>query len=219
MEGIIIIFAVLSFLILIAFILTKKNKYSKNNNDNIEKQNEEEEYSDDIDSNEYTINEITEQRLKYMESGNIKTKKIMNIEESKIFYSMVKIFENYNVNPQVSFRAFLKGEEDTDSWKTFRDFYCDFLITYKRGDKINEPIAVIEYDGAGHFGNTEEMKIRIKNNDLVKEKLISKAGMKYFIIKEEDIKTDANKFIDDKKLESCLSNIINSLKSNDQYIN
>ncbi len=210
MEGIIIIFAVLSFLILIAFILTKKNKYSKNNNDNIEKQNEEEEYSDDIDSNEYTINEITEQRLKYMESGNIKTKKIMNIEESKIFYSMVKIFENYNVNPQVSFRAFLKGEEDTDSWKTFRDFYCDFLITYKRGSKMNEPIAVIEYHGGGHFGESEKKIERVKDNDMIREKLFNKIGLKYFIIKDYDIKMKSG-LIDTEKLNGCLKDINNIL--------
>ncbi len=179
----------------------KHNRYNKRkNNKNVKK-------------------DITEQRLSNMEAGNIVIKKIMNIEETKIFYSILNLFKDYNVYKQVSFKAFLDAEENTDAWKSFRDFYCDFLITYKRGDKINEPIAVIEYDGAGHFGNTEEMKIKIKNNDLVKEKLISKAGMKYFIIKEEDIKTDANKFIDDKKLESCLYSIINSLKSNDQYIN
>ncbi|WP_300703960.1 DUF2726 domain-containing protein, partial [uncultured Brachyspira sp.] len=110
--------------------------------------------------------------------------------------------------------AFLDTEEDTDVWKTFRDFYCDFLITYKKGDRINEPIAIIEYDGAGHFGNTEDMKERIKNNDTVKEKLINKAGMQYFIIEENNIKIDS-KFIDDKKLESCLFNIMDSIKNND----
>ncbi|WP_300713781.1 DUF2726 domain-containing protein, partial [uncultured Brachyspira sp.] len=157
---------------------------------------------------------ITEQRLSNMDTGNIKVKKIMNIEETKIFYSILKIFKDYNIYKQVSFKAFLDTEEDTDVWKTFRDFYCDFLITYKKGDRINEPIAIIEYDGAGHFGNTEDMKERIKNNDTVKEKLINKAGMQYFIIEENNIKIDS-KFIDDKKLESCLFNIMDSIKNND----
>ena len=159
------------------------------------------------------IQDITEQRLSNMETGNISIKKIMNIEETKIFYSMLNIFKDYNIYKQVSFKAFLDAEEDTDVWKSFRDFYCDFLITYKRGNKINEPIAVIEYNGAGHFGNTEDMKERIKkNNDMIKELLINKAGMQYFIIKENDIKIDS-KFIDDKKLEICLSDIMNSIKN------
>ena len=157
--------------------------------------------------------DITELRLENMNAGNISIKKIMNIEETKIFFLMLKIFRDYNIYKQVSFKAFLDAEENTDVWKTFRDFYCDFLITHKKGNKINEPIAVIEYDGAGHFGNNEYIKEKIKNNDFIKEKLIQRAGMQYFIIKEEDIKTN-NKFIDDKKLEDYLNKIIISLKSN-----
>ena len=157
--------------------------------------------------------DITELRLENMNAGNISIKKVMNIEETKIFFSMLKIFRDYNIYKQVSFKAFLDAEENTDVWKTFRDFYCDFLITHKKGNKINEPIAVIEYDGAGHFGNNEYIKEKIKNNDFIKEKLIQRAGMQYFIIKEEDIKTN-NKFIDDKKLEDYLNKIIISLKSN-----
>ncbi|ADG71104.1 DUF2726 domain-containing protein [Brachyspira murdochii] len=163
--------------------------------------------------NKYIKKDITELRLENMDTGNISTKKIMNIEETKIFFSMLKVFRDYNIYKQVSFKAFLDAEENTDVWKTFRDFYCDFLITHKKGNKINEPIAVIEYDGAGHFGNNEDIKEKIKNNDLIKEKLIQKAGMKYFIIKEKDIKIN-DKFIDDKKLENFLNSIIISLKSN-----
>lgn len=161
---------------------------------------------------EERIQSLSEQRLSNMETGNISIKKIMNIEETKIFYSILNIFKDYNIYKQVSFKAFLDAEEDTEIWKSFRDFYCDFLITYKKGNKINEPIAVIEYDGAGHFGHTEDMKERIKNNDMIKEILIDKAGMRYFIIKENDIKTDS-KFIDDKKLEICLNDIMNSIKN------
>ena len=158
----------------------------------------------------YPRKDITSQRLENMDTGNISIKKIMNIEESKIFFSMLKVFKDYNIYKQVSYKAFLDAEEDTDIWKSYRDFYSDFLITYKRGDNTNKPIAIIEYDGAGHYGHTEEMKERIKNNDLVKEQLIKKAGMKYFIIKEEDIKTNS-KFIDENKLDVCLYIIVNSL--------
>ena len=164
---------VVSFLsIIILFLIFSVNK--KNNSDNSSKENNDNQIStNDEYTDQYAINKITQQRLKYMESGNIKTKKVMNIEENKIFYSMVKILNNYNINPQVSFRAFLKGEENTNSWKTFRDFYCDFLVTHKKGSKINEPIAVIEYHGAGHFGDSEEQKKKVENNDYVREKLFN----------------------------------------------
>ncbi|QTM04034.1 DUF2726 domain-containing protein [Brachyspira hyodysenteriae] len=193
----------LSIIILFLIFLSKKqnNSSCKENNDN--------QVNND---SKYIFNKITDQRLKYIESGNIKTKKVMNIEENKIFYSMVKIFNDYNVNHQVSFRAFLKGEEDTETWKTFRDFYCDFLVTYKRGSKINEPVAVIEYHGGGHFGDTENQKKRVENNDYVREKLFNKIGLKYFVIKDYDIKMKSG-LIDEEKLNSFLNNINNILSN------
>ncbi|MEI0487529.1 DUF2726 domain-containing protein [Brachyspira intermedia] len=195
--------SILSIIILFLIFLSKKQKdtnYKKDDNNQVNS------------NDKYIFNKITDQRLKYIESGNIKTKKVMNIEENKIFYSMVKILNNYNINPQVSFRAFLKGEEDTETWKTFRDFYCDFLVTYKRGSKINEPVAVIEYHGGGHFGDTENQKKKVENNDYVREKLFNKIGLKYFIIKDYEIKMKSG-LIDEEKLNSFLNNINNILSN------
>ncbi|PPS22691.1 DUF2726 domain-containing protein [Brachyspira murdochii] len=198
------------FLVIILFAISKMDNRTKSCG---YKKNYYRRYRKYKKYNKYIKKDITELRLENMDTGNISTKKIMNIEETKIFFLMLKVFKDYNIYKQVSFKAFLDAEENTDVWKTFRDFYCDFLITHKKGNKINEPIAVIEYDGAGHFGNNEDIKEKIKNNDLIKEKLIQKAGMKYFIIKEKDIKIN-DKFIDDKKLENFLNSIIISLKSN-----
>ena len=198
---------ILSIVIIFFFSLKKisspkESNTNENKTYNYEEQNKE----------EFKINAITEQRLKYMDTGSIKTKRVLNIEETRIFYSMVKILNDYNVNPQVSFRAFLKGEEDTDAWKTFRDFYCDFLITYKRGSKMNEPAAVIEYHGGGHFGDTEEQKEKVKNNDMIREKLFSKIGLKYFIIRDSDIKMNSG-LIDEEKLSLFLKDV-NTILSN-----
>ena len=195
--------SILSIIILFLIFLSKKQKdtnYKKDDNNQVNS------------NDKYIFNKITDQRLKYIESGNIKTKKIMNIEENKIFYSMVKILNNYNINPHVSFRAFLKGEEDTETWKTFRDFYCDFLVTYKRGSKINEPVAVIEYHGGGHFGDTENQKKKVENNDYVREKLFNKIGLKYFIIKDYEIKMKSG-LIDEEKINSFLNDINNILSN------
>ncbi|MEI0558055.1 DUF2726 domain-containing protein [Brachyspira intermedia] len=195
--------SILSIIILFLIFLSKKQKDTNYKKDD----------DNQVNSNDkYIFNKITDQRLKYIESGNIKTKKVMNIEENKIFYSMVKILNNYNINPQVSFRAFLKGEEDTETWKTFRDFYCDFLITYKRGSKINEPVAVIEYHGGGHFGDTENQKKKVENNDYVREKLFNKIGLKYFIIKDYNIKMKSG-LIDEEKLNLFLNDINNILSN------
>ncbi len=90
----IIIVSIIIILIFIIFLISNKKKHKH------------ETYSNNNSNNEYTTNEITEQRLKYMNSGSIKTKRVMNIEETKIFYSMVKVLNNYNVNPQVSFEHF-----------------------------------------------------------------------------------------------------------------
>lgn len=202
--------AVSILLIVIIFLFLLKRKFiSKESNTNENKTDEEHNKKDE---ESFKINAITEQRLKYMDTGSIKTKRVLNIEETRIFYSMVKILNDYNVNPQVSFRAFLKGEEYTDAWKTFRDFYCDFLITHKRGSKMNEPAAVIEYHGGGHFGDTEEQKEKVKNNDMIREKLFSKIGLKYFIIKDSDIKMDSG-LIDEEKLSLFLKDV-NTILSN-----
>lgn len=198
--------AVIILSIVIIFFFSLKKTYSTKESNTNENKTDNYEEHEEQNKEEFKINAITEQRLKYMDTGSIKTKRVLNIEETRIFYSMVKILNDYNVNPQVSFRAFLKGEEDTDAWKTFRDFYCDFLITYKRGSKMNEPAAVIEYHGGGHFGDTEEQREKVKNNDMIREKLFNKIGLKYFVIKDEDIKMKAG-LIDEEKLISFLNDI------------
>ncbi|WP_300365543.1 DUF2726 domain-containing protein [Brachyspira sp.] len=207
MTEIIIAMAIVSAIILYLILFYKIKKTPESSKE--EYNNEIHDYNNNIsdeNEDEYKLNAITEQRLKYMESGSIKTKKIMNIEEMKIFYSMVKVFDNYNINPQVSFRAFLKGEENTASWKTFRDFYCDFLITYKNGSRMNEPAAVIEYHGGGHFGDTDKKRKRVSDNDMIREKLFNKIGLKYFILKDLDIKMKSG-LIDERQLNACLKNI------------
>ncbi len=71
---------------------------------------------------------------------------------------------------------------------------------------MNEPIAVIEYHGGGHFGDTEQQREKVKNNDMIREKLFNKIGLKYFVIKDEDIKMKAG-LIDEEKLISFLNDI------------
>lgn len=94
-------------------------------------------------NNQYNKQSKVERSLEYMADGKIRVKRIMNKEENQIYYTILKIFKNsYNINTQVSFKAFLDAEYGTKSWLSFRDFYCDFLLTYKIGEDYHKPAAV-----------------------------------------------------------------------------
>ena len=164
-------------------------------------------------NNQYSKQSKIERNLEYMYDGKIRVKRIMNKEENQIYYTILKIFKNsYNVNTQVSFKSFLDAEYGTKSWLSFRDFYCDFLLTYKIGEDYHKPAAVIEYHGGGHYGDSEESKSRVMENDFIKNEVLNKVGINIFIIKENDIKND-KKYIDNKKLEEFLINIYSQMKS------
>ena len=164
-------------------------------------------------NNQYSKQSKIERNLEYMYDGKIRVKRIMNKEENQIYYTILKIFKNsYNVNTQVSFKSFLDAEYGTKSWLSFRDFYCDFLLTYKVGENYHKPAAVIEYHGGGHYGDSEESKSRVMENDFIKNEVLNKVGINIFIIKENDIKND-KKYIDNKKLEEFLINIYSQMKN------
>ena len=163
--------------------------------------------------NQYKKQSKVEKSLEYLADGEISIKRIMNKEENQIYYTILKVFKNsYNINVQVSFKAFLDAEYGTKSWLSFRDFYCDFLLTYKIGDNYHKPAAVIEYHGGGHYGDSIESKNRVIENDCIKNEVLNKVGIKIFIIKEEDIKNN-KRYIDNKKLEEFLTDIYTQMKS------
>ena len=200
-----LIFIVVSFIIVVYFIskLSKYKGYGKRRRF----------YKYNKWNNQYSKQSKIERNLEYMYDGKIRVKRIMNKEENQIYYTILKIFENsYNVNTQVSFKAFLDAEYGTKSWLSFRDFYCDFLLTYKIGEDYHKPAAVIEYHGGGHYGDSEESKSRVMQNDFIKNAVLSRVGINIFIIKEDDIKND-KKYIDNKKLEEFLINIYSQMKS------
>ena len=200
-----LIFIVVSFIIVVYFIskLSKYKGYGKRRRF----------YKYNKWNNQYSKQSKIERNLEYMYDGKIRVKRIMNKEENQIYYTILKIFKNsYNVNTQVSFKAFLDAEYGTKSWLSFRDFYCDFLLTYKIGENYHKPAAVIEYHGGGHYGDSEESKSRVMQNDFIKNEVLNKVGINIFIIKEDDIKND-KKYIDNKKLEEFLINIYSQMKN------
>ena len=201
----VLIFIVVSFIIVVYFI-SKSSKYKGYGK-------KKRFYKYNKWNNQYNKQSKVERNLEYMADGKIRIKRIMNKEENQIYYTVLKIFKNnYNVNTQVSFKAFLDAEYGTKSWLSFRDFYCDFLLTYKIGENYHKPAAVIEYHGGGHYGDSAESKSRVMENDFIKNEVLNKVGINIFIIKEDDIKND-KKYIDNKKLEEFLINIYSQMKS------
>ena len=201
----VLIFIVVSFIIVVYFI-SKSSKYKGYGK-------KKRFYKYNKWNNQYNKQSKVERNLEYMADGKIRIKRIMNKEENQIYYTVLKIFKNnYNVNTQVSFKAFLDAEYGTKSWLSFRDFYCDFLLTYKIGENYHKPAAVIEYHGGGHYGDSAESKSRVMENDFIKNEVLSRVGINIFIIKEDDIKND-KKYIDNKKLEEFLINIYSQMKS------
>ena len=200
-----LIFIVVSFIIVVYFISKLSKSFGYGKRRRLYKYNKW--------NNQYNKQSKVERNLEYMSDGKIRIKRIMNKEENQIYYTILKIFKNsYNVNTQVSFKAFLDAEYGTKSWLSFRDFYCDFLLTYKIGENYHKPAAVIEYHGGGHYGDSEESKSRVMQNDFIKNEVLNKVGINIFIIKEDDIKND-KKYIDNKKLEEFLINIYSQMKS------
>ncbi|PZT48403.1 hypothetical protein B6S12_04215 [Helicobacter valdiviensis] len=147
------------------------------------------------------------ERLEYISSDTIKPKKLMNKDEYIIYYELCNVFkEEYMVSPQVSYKAFLSAK--SEAWKGFGDFYCDFLITHKKGLARGKPVCVIEYHGGGHYGFSNETKQRVQYNDDLKQILFGKiTSMVLFVIKEEDIKSKNFERIDEGKLKACIANI------------
>ena len=198
-----LIFIVVSFIIVVYFISKSSKSFSYGKK----------RFYKNKWNNQYNKQSKIERNLEYMYDGKIRVKRIMNKEENQIYYTILKIFKNsYNVNTQVSFKAFLDAEYGTKSWLSFRDFYCDFLLTYKIGEDYHKPAAVIEYHGRGHYGDSAESKSRVMENDFIKNEVLSRVGINIFIIKEDDIKND-KKYIDNKKLEEFLINIYSQMKN------
>lgn len=213
MEFLIVVFALL-FIFLLYFLI----KYGGDNYSDYDNEKKIYRYKNNKWNSQYNKQSKIERNLEYMSDGKIRVKRIMNKEENQIYYTILKIFKNnYNVNTQVSFKAFLDAEYGTKSWLSFRDFYCDFLLTYKVGEDYHKPAAVIEYHGGGHYGDSEESKSRVMQNDFIKNAVLSRVGIKIFIIKEEDIKND-KRYIDNKKLEELLISIYSQIKNSENQI-
>ncbi|TXJ31510.1 hypothetical protein EPJ69_07700 [Brachyspira aalborgi] len=83
-------------------------------------------------NNQYNKQSKVERSLEYMADGKIRVKRIMNKEENQIYYTILKIFKNsYNINTQVSFKAFLDANMEQNLGFHLEIFIATFFLHIK----------------------------------------------------------------------------------------
>ncbi len=104
---------------------------------------------------------------------------ILNYSERKLYWKLInQCSKNKNgiVFAQVSLGEILQ-HKDYSVYKDVNSKRCDFCIT----DRNFNPVAVIEYHGEGHYGETSNLR------DTVKRNAVESAGLLYFAITPNNI--------------------------------
>jgi hypothetical protein len=107
----------------------------------------------------------------------ITTRPVMNKSEQRFFMVLKEIVRDalpngYQVLSQVSFGEFLASKSKKVFW-SFNAKRADFLII----DTGCNPIAVVEYQGAGHSGRTLNSRFEANKRDRVKRCVFSAANV------------------------------------------
>jgi hypothetical protein len=103
---------------------------------------------------------------------------VLNKTEKRLFAAISSIIQpNLRLCPQVSYGEFLGCKSSRKFWK----------INAKRADMIvvNEDfhvVAVIEYQGSGHFGKTKTSRSNSLRRDRQKQKALKEAGIPLYEI-------------------------------------
>lgn len=98
---------------------------------------------------------------------------LLNRSERRLFWILVKLApRGWHVLSQVSYGEFL-------SCKSSRKF---FSINAKRADFVLcdasfAPVAVIEYQGGGHYGNSRKSRADAQRRDRQKRRALAEAGV------------------------------------------
>jgi len=96
-------------------------------------------------------------------------KALLNRSEKTIYWELIKRLKSqYCVCPQVSMGEYI-GCENKEGFDAINSKRNDFLIT----DKQFNPVAVIEFNGKGHYQGNYAMR------DQIKENAVTRAGLKF----------------------------------------
>ena len=129
---------------------------------------------------------IDQQFLAASSSNNYNKQYLLNKSEKKVYWLLVKYLkQKYCVNPQASLGEILRCENEI-GYRAINSKRSDFIIT----DKSFNPLAVIEYQGSGHYQSNYEVRDKIKSNAL------SNAGIEYIQFKKTDEDYIFNKLVE-----------------------
>lgn len=129
-------------------------------------------------------------------------KVLLNKSEMRLFHMIEAMLRGkpYRLLCQVSYGEFLRTRSKKAFWKVNAK-RADFLIV----DQDFNPVAVIEYQGAGHFGRTGQSADLARQRDNTKKRACLSAGLAWIEVPAK---------IDRAALDSSLRAVLN--KSHDQ---
>ena len=102
-----------------------------------------------------------------------KKRSLLNKSEHKVFADLAKALPNgHHLMCQVSYGAVLRNPS-RNRYMSINSKRADFMIF----DEQAQIVAVIEYQGSGHFGRSKESKARAIESDRIKRSALIDAGI------------------------------------------
>jgi hypothetical protein len=102
-----------------------------------------------------------------------KKRDLLNKSEQKVFADLAKIVpSDHHLMCQVSYGAVLQNPS-RNRYMSINSKRADFMIF----DEQAQIVAVIEYQGSGHYGRSHESKARATESDRIKRSALSDAGI------------------------------------------
>ena len=117
---------------------------------------------------------VGEAYRRYRENNTpFKKRSLLNKSEHKVFADLTKVLPNgHHLMCQVSYGAVLQNPS-RKRYMSINSKRADFMIF----DEQTQIVAVIEYQGSGHFGRSQESKARAIESDRIKRSALSDAGI------------------------------------------
>lgn len=101
---------------------------------------------------------------------------VMNQTEQRLFKMLRnELPPDWTVMCQVSYGAFL-GNRDYRRYMSINSKRADFVIL----DPLLSVAVVVEYQGSGHYGNSDESRRRAEASDQIKRKALTEADVPLF---------------------------------------
>nr|WP_232087281.1 DUF2726 domain-containing protein [Helicobacter suis] len=126
--------------------------------------------------------------------------------------------KRFIVLPQIPLKTLVykKSDEDNsdDAWKTYNNLVVDFLFVLKDYKTCRtEPVAVLEYNGGGHYGTDPEQEQKVKENDQIKEIVVRKLGLKFYVLEGKSVCQENSYYIDKEVLRGRIQDLALKLEN------